>query len=227
MLVLYFFLSVASANSITRNTDYSDQVTRQISAPELEFVAESVFEASVKIITFDGHGTGTYYTWRDHTFVITAAHVVAGNPGVFVSKGENLTPGVVIYSDSINDIAIIDIKLDIKPIVFRPKKNVVGLGAKIFSAGFPAYFSKLFMRDEVAGYEQDGNGGLYVICHSFVWPGMSGASVFDEYGQVVGIVTAAGIGRTELGIQILDDIVWIRPVLLDNEQLKTIFAERR
>ena len=67
-------------------------------------------------------------------------------------------------------------------------------------------------RGYVSGYE-----GGYLIVNMYGWFGSSGAVLFNDLGEVVGIVT--GIG-SEQG-QIMENIVWATPIYkIDNKALR-------
>ena len=46
---------------------------------------------------------------------------------------------------------------------------------------------------------------------SYAWQGSSGSGVFDENGKYIGYVVAIDIGKTEHGIQILQNVVLVVP----------------
>ena len=47
---------------------------------------------------------------------------------------------------------------------------------------------------------------------TYAWSGASGSGVFDERGDLIGIIMALDVGRTEFGIQILENFVIVVPI---------------
>jgi S1-C subfamily serine protease len=220
-LMLALMIGVASPSDEGATSERESTILTS----ELDVIAERLRDAAVKVNTMGGHGSGTYYTWKGKTFVITAAHVVDSEKIVFVGKPGAEQAGQVIYVDSKNDVAVIDVTLDVKPMFYRPTKDIASIGDQVTVVGYPAAYDALTIRGEIAGYEPS-ESGVYIICHGWAWPGMSGAAVVDTYGRTVGVISAVGVGMSMLGGQLLDDVVWIKPITIDDDLLREILTDR-
>ena len=119
--------------------------------------------------------------------------------------------GVVIYTDELNDFAILKVdKMQTRvPIKFNPADDELNMyvGWNITYTGFPAGYDLLTITGRIAGTRIDGHA---VIAHSFTWMGASGSGVFNSKGEYVGPLVAVGLGRFEV-LQIVEDMVWIIP----------------
>ena len=164
-------------------------------------------------------GTGTYFKYKGHHIVITAAHIWAENPpkmlsdGALVASPEEKVVGQVIYFDPYTDIAILKVPAleSRKPakLVRDPQYSV---GETVVYSGFPGQNSLLTFEGELAG---DGYG-TDLAMHSMAWGGSSGSGVFDSDGRFVGVVSSIMVGRGFFGPQLVGTIVYVAPANLIN-----------
>jgi len=123
--------------------------------------------------------------------------------------GENVI-GRVVYRSRENDIAILSVS-EIRsrtPIRFRPSQRSAEdlVGENITYTGFPNEHDLLTVRGSVAGVE-----GKRLILQSYTWMGASGAGVFDQFGNYLGILVAVDIGTFRERPQVIENIVWVMP----------------
>ena len=164
-------------------------------------------------------GTGTYFKYKGHHIVITAAHIWAENPpkmlsdGALVASPEEKVVGQVVYFDPYTDIAILKVPAleSRKPakLVRDPQYSV---GETVVYSGFPGQNSLLTFEGELAG---DGYG-TDLAMHSMAWGGSSGSGVFDSDGRFVGVVSSIMVGRGFFGPQLVGTIVYVAPANLIN-----------
>tara|TARA_R100000808_G_scaffold8853_1_gene24749 strand:+ start:3407 stop:4114 length:708 start_codon:yes stop_codon:yes gene_type:complete len=158
-------------------------------------------------------GTGTILSYKGKTIILTAAHVVGdwGNH-VTVSTGGQFFKTSVRYLDTLNDMAVLVVKEDmrVKPIKLRAvSKRNVEIGTDVVYSGYPNNSSLLTIEGYIAGVHPKG----YVYMHSYGWSGASGSSVFDSKGRLVGILIALEVGEGFLGMpDIIEDVVIIVPI---------------
>jgi hypothetical protein len=169
-------------------------------------------------------GTGTYFKYRGHHIVITAAHIWAENvptmlkDGALIEGPNEEVIGKLVYWDPYVDIAILRIpSLDSR----RPAKLVrdpqYAVGETVVYSGFPGQNSLLTFVGELAG---DGYG-TDLAMHSMAWGGSSGSGVFDTDGRFVGVVSSIMVGRGFFGPQLVGSIVYVAPAnLIDMQYLR-------
>jgi hypothetical protein len=162
--------------------------------------------------------TGTYFEAYGDFFVVSVAHGIHGpcenTKIVFDDKLYNCKK--YIYVDTHVDYSIIQIDeiLDRKPIKIPrdlPKNKQwiksYSILNKVIYTGYPNTLGPLTISGEIAGFSPSQHA--YMI--SYAWQGSSGSGVFDYSGKYIGYVIAIDVGQTELGLQILQDVVLIVP----------------
>ena len=77
---------------------------------------------------------------------------------------------------------------------------------RIVYTGYPNIIGPLTLRGDVVGY---GDEYLYVFSHAY--GGASGSGVFTKEGKYIGYVVAIDVGSTELGVDVLENIVIVAP----------------
>jgi serine protease Do len=141
---------------------------------------------------------GTGFLIDPKGMMITNAHVIKKSKNVFVqnNKGEKFK-AIVIKQDLIRDIAIIKIDDDrFKPYSSLPygfRKSGAELAEPIFTLGFPrqqVVYGEGYMSSKL-GVDEDGKDDT-LSCQITVPAnfGSSGGPVFNEKGEVVGILTS-------------------------------------
>jgi len=181
-------------------------------------------EAAVEIVARnqDGirvRGTGAYIKYKQHHFILTAGHVVAGSDVVRVSSGREVVIAEVVYMDIVSDIAVLRIEglFTRKPLKWRP--TGVEIGTEVLYTGFPSGYKNM----TVKGYVSSFSGGN-IILHSYAWSGASGSVVLDNKGRIVGVLTAVGIGYAfDYVPQIVEDVVLVTPIQNLKEEDLTLF----
>ena len=170
-----------------------------------------------------GSGSGNYFKYRGHTFVLTAAHVANAGPefSIYVEEiiGIDKVKAEPIYINKEYDIAIVKLESElttIKPIKWKRKDYWdVKVGEDLYYTGNPMGIQRLSIRGTVAKVYSD-----MIIMQGFAYDGASGSAVFDRRGNVIGIVSAIPMdffmGQFP---QKIDSLVFvgILPILQDDE----------
>lgn len=193
----------------------------KIGATKLTDVEERIHRATVKVKVPGGHGTGTYFTYKGYTFVLTAAHVVDEHETALIISDHNTLYGDVVLCDKQNDLAVIKVEdLGIEALRWKPAEKVPGVGTDVYFVSYPSSHDKLSIRGEVAGYWDNGSN-FYFLVHGYGWPGSSGAGIFNSRGQIVGTLTAVEVGSLggRYPYQAIEDIVWMKPITLLDQRL--------
>jgi S1-C subfamily serine protease len=180
----------------------------------LSKVESNVRNSSVRVEKPDGrgYGSGTYGYYDNQLVVFTAQHVVDDNIIMIIhGRDGEVAIGVVVYTDVLNDFAIlkVDEMKTREPIVIKPVDDDLDtyVGWHITYTGFPSGYDLLTITGRIAGLRTDGHA---VVAHSFTWMGASGSGVFNSRGEYVGPLVAVGLGRFQV-TQIVEDMVWIIP----------------
>jgi S1-C subfamily serine protease len=166
--------------------------------------------------------SGTYMTYNDRFYVITAAHGVQGEcEYFFVATTENNVYECVRYVlvDQIIDYAIVEIEqipgrqpvklAEVVPSNREWRQETSALN-ETFYTGYPNGLGPLTFRGTVAGMSNEG----YILIHSYAWPGSSGSGVFSYDGNLIGVVIALSVGFTGAGYDVLEDLVIVTPLFM-------------
>lgn len=218
--IIIFFIAITSCTSLespgnhpTLNTETLRVQTYELkpSLVSLSRIEAKTREATIKVLTQRGHGSGTYFTYRNKHIVITASHVtVGGEIFTVLDKDGNKRVGKLIYADPSADFSIILIPAfeTISPIELKvPDYNPAEeYDRSVIFSSYPGRQSLRTVRGRIAGTE-----GRYVILHSTAWPGSSGAGVFDKKGNFVGVLFALSITSFNKLPVLLESMIWIEP----------------
>ncbi len=127
-------------------------------------------------------------------FVITNAHVLKGNSAIVVnSEGQELN-AKIIYTDKNLDLALLQITDEEfkqpKQLPFTIRKKMTELGEEVFTLGYPRtdndiVYGKGYLSAQ-SGFEGDSNSYQIQISAN---PGYSGAPVFNDRAELVGIIS--------------------------------------
>jgi hypothetical protein len=168
--------------------------------PTKSDIAQAIKESGSK--TDNSPSSGTGFAISSSGLIATNYHVIEGAKSIMV-KGVNQDFNVsykasVVVTDPKNDLAIIKIDdsrfKEFNTLPFLLRKNTADVGESIFVLGFPLTAT---MGEEVkltngiissrTGYE--GDISMYQISAP-VQPGNSGGPLFDNQGNIIGIVSA-------------------------------------
>ncbi len=165
--------------------------------------------------------SGTYVTYGDRFYVITAAHGVHGDCEYFFAATNNDVYECIRYIlvDQTVDYAIVEVeqiperqpvKLS-QAIPSNPEwRQETSALNEVFYTGYPNGLGPLTFRGSVAGMSEQN----YILLHSYAWPGSSGAGVFSYDGNMIGIVIALNVGFTAAGYDVLEDLVIVTPLFM-------------
>ncbi len=166
--------------------------------------------SAVKVITFGGHGSGTYVKIGRKYYILTAKHVVDDVEIATIQAGNELTIGSVVYKSATQDIALIEISELESKSAARIKNNFIqdlNIGDELVYSGYPSQYSLLTSGASVSGRE-----GIRYILQGFAWPGSSGSGIIDNRGKVRGVLVAIGIEWVGENPQLLETVVWMEPI---------------
>jgi V8-like Glu-specific endopeptidase len=119
----------------------------------------------------------------------------------------------MIVKDKDKDYVIFEVeemvdRIPIKvPRALASWKKSYNLLDKTYYTGYPNSMGPTTWTGNISGFTGD-----YLIVQSYAWSGASGSGVFDERGELIGIIMALDVGTTEFGYQILNSFVIVVPI---------------
>lgn len=136
-------------------------------------------------------GTGVFVTADG--LILTAAHVIKGISSIQIQTSHGVKPGRVVKVDTKNDLALIRCEGKFQAAPVKAPRDVK-LGQAVFTIGFPNVelqgVSPKMTRGEIsslAGLQDDPRQWQISVP---VQPGNSGGPLFDEAGNVIGVIVA-------------------------------------
>ena len=169
-------------------------------------------------------GTGTYFKYKGHHIVVTAAHIWAEvvpeplSSAAMVESPHEQVIGKIVYWDQLVDIAVLVVpSMESRTPAKFNRDPQYTVGEDVVYSGFPGANSLLTFEGQLAG---DGYG-TDLAMHSLAWGGSSGSGVFDSQGRFVGVVSSIMVGRGFMGPQLVGTIVYVAPAnLIDMAYLR-------
>ena len=162
--------------------------------------------------------SGTYFVANGNHYVITVHHGIHGPCWLvtIIHEDNYYSCKRYVEMDETNDYAIIEVDGPIssrEPILI-PQDLPLGdewersysILNNIIYTGYPNTIGPLTLRGDVVGY---GDEYLYVFSHAY--GGASGSGGFTKEGKYIGYVVAIDVGSTELGVDVLENIVIVAP----------------
>ena len=222
-----FYVALFSTATIEpNNTDYKPLIINEAGCPEscnkavsasMTNVEQEVRNAAVRVVTpTGGHGSGSLIWYNGAQFVITAEHVADDEMGTAyqLTHQNERVMGVLIYADKVHDIALLAIPRPFAtatPMKYEPVKRVVEVGSEITYSGFPSRHSLMTFRGRVSGYEYKRGEGTQIIIHTYGWFGCSGSGVYDQKGNLIGVLYGVDV-EYRPDYQVQENMIWVSPI---------------
>ncbi|MGK7886065.1 MAG: HhoA/HhoB/HtrA family serine endopeptidase [Crocosphaera sp.] len=151
-------------------------------------------------------GTGSGFILSEDGKIVTNAHVIAGSQEVSVTLKDGRTfTGKVLGTDSITDVAVIDIEADNLPTVKAANSDNINVGEWAIAIGNPLGLDNTVTTGIVSATgrssSQIGVGDKrvnFIQTDAAINPGNSGGPLLNARGEVIGVNTA--IFRNAQGI---------------------------
>ncbi len=139
-----------------------------------------------------GSRRGSGFNLLQDGLVVTNRHLVERAASVRVSFpgiGTFTAEGWTVYPNA--DLAVIQIRSENLPVV-----ELSGAPAypdqEVLIIGNPLQFARVANRGEIVGYRNNPQSDIpLVVVEAMIYPGSSGSPVFNELGEVVGVIYAA------------------------------------
>jgi hypothetical protein len=206
-----------SADNISEDLDFKEK--RAVIASR-----KSILLVMSSSAGYNGYSkmSGTYMTYQDKFYVLTAAHGIIGKCELmFVATNKDDIHACIKYIivDYKVDYAIIEIeevnkRMPVKLTQVLPSnrdwKQETSILNKVFYTGYPNGLGPLTFEGSVAGLSEKN----YLYLHSYAWPGSSGSGIFSYDGNLVGILIALNVGFTGAAYDVLEDLVIVTPLFM-------------
>jgi len=139
-----------------------------------------------------GHRRGTGFNIESDGLVVTNRHLVEGagmvrvsfpGRGTFTAKNWHISEEV--------DLAIVEIDAEDLPVTQLSGRRA-SPGDEVLVIGNPMQFARIANKGEVIGYSEHPHDRdlPYLVIEAAIYPGSSGSPLFNEQGDVVGVVFA-------------------------------------
>lgn len=221
--ILGFFVS---AQLLILNYGQEEEVHKyKVVSPQYNINQKQAIKRStasaVRILSMDSNImaisslSGTYITYRGNYFILTSAHGIVGDcSSIMVMHVDDMTScEKMVALDREKDYAIFKVPemksrkaLRIPQALARWKKSY-NLLDETYYTGYPNSIGPTTWTGTIAGFTGD-----YLILQSYAWSGSSGSGVFDERGELIGVIMALDVGQSEYGIDVLENFVIVVPV---------------
>lgn len=221
---LLVWLAVQSIQENLRISQADIGISTDLSYKEKRAASASRHSA-VRIISMSVDGgalssmSGTYLTAMGHYYVLTVMHGIAGPCELTKVLVEETYYGCVKYItvDRIHDYAIMEVekiysRTPVSIILDTPSlrpsmTNKISVLSNVYYTGFPNTMGPFTIRGHIMGSDAFGSKNLYIL--SYAWMGASGSGVFNEDSKLIGYVIALDVGKTEYGVQVLENVVMV------------------
>ncbi len=186
--------------------------TAKRSVKSVKALVEELGPAIVIVKTPAGLGTGWFC--NKEGYLLTNNHVVAGERSITVTMFRKGAEGfgkkvlkkvrIVALSDDI-DLALLKVEEEIDvayPQLYIGDSTALKSGDPVFAIGNPLGLERSVSPGEVSKASRNMAGRLYIQTTAPIAPGNSGGPLFNERGEIVGVVNMGYIFRDGLGFAI-------------------------
>jgi len=186
--------------------------TAKRSVKSVKALVEELGPAIVVVKTPSGLGTGWFCNREG--YLVTNNHVVAGERSITVTMFRKGAEGfgkkvlkkvrIIALNDDI-DLALLKVEEEIDiayPQLHIGDSTALKSGDPVFAIGNPLGLERSVSPGEVSKASRNMTGRLYIQTTAPIAPGNSGGPLFNERGEVVGVVNMGYIFRDGLGFAI-------------------------
>ena len=192
----------------------------------LKRAALSSRSSSVRVVSFSYESgaisvaSGTYIVHNNHYFIMTAAHAVIDDKSPLMAVTEDGQFGSLglVYKSDVTDFAFFEVDeipnreaVDVVnkvPTAKKWAKRLQTLDSVVYT-GYPNGTGPFTIQGKIMGFAE-----VAVFINTYGWSGASGASVFTEQGEIMGIVSALEVGDFNGLPTPLENSVIVRPTYL-------------
>tara|TARA_R110000851_G_scaffold242794_2_gene395327 strand:- start:863 stop:1597 length:735 start_codon:yes stop_codon:yes gene_type:complete len=215
-----FIMTVSFLHPQTGSPHSYETVSHHYDISQKQAINRSV-NSAVRVVSMDlatggvASLSGTYFEFANKFYVLTSAHgVLTGCEGLMVFHYDNHTQCTrLVKIDREVDYAIFEVpeiesRTPIKvPSALANWRKSYNLLDKTYYTGYPNSIGPTTWTGNISGFTGD-----YLIIQTYAWSGASGSGVFDERGELIGLIMALDVGATEYGYQVLNNFVIVVPI---------------
>jgi serine protease Do len=176
-----------------------DHLYHVSSAKRMSIVKASELCAPAVVVVKTPRGLGAGFFVNKDGYLITNFHVIKGEKTISVTRflREAKTLRRIIHKDveivataPFHDLAVLKVKEELENIMFVPFEGTdeVDLGETVFAIGNPMGLERTVTKGVISQSARNFRGVLYLQVDAPVNPGNSGGPLFNERGQVIGII---------------------------------------
>lgn len=160
---------------------------------DISKVRNDIKKKEVKLPEGDSKFSGTAFALNQNGYMVTNLHVVKDFGKIYIFTADNLAhPCSLVKADEENDLAILKVSEDDftfgTKIPYSVQKANPNIAQRIYSLGYPKadiVYNEGYI-SSITGFEGDSSHYQLELPSS---PGVSGAPIIDETGNVIGIVS--------------------------------------
>ena len=187
-MTLYFSPSLNGSQVLQLSKAIETIKKNQVAQGHLLNEVKTKLPANAVLIT-----GGTGFLIDPKGYLITNAHVLKGDKAMVISSEGNELKATIIYTDKASDLALLKISdsdyIEPKNIPYSIRKKTTELGEEVYTLGYPRadndiVYGKGYLSAK-SGFEGDSNAYQLQILAN---PGYSGAPVFNENAELIGII---------------------------------------
>ena len=165
--------------------------------------------ATVKVKSQHGHGTGTYVKIGKLYGVLTAAHVVEDSQHYIIEAGLHQSIATLVWKDEDTDIAfLITEKIDKLSALKMVSYSGVKAGELIIYSGFPSSHEMLTFSCQIANPNYNG----MLAIQGWAWFGSSGSGFINKKGKVFAVLSAVSVESFYGHPQVIETLVYGAPL---------------
>jgi serine protease Do len=189
-----------------------------------EGIIDGIKTISQKRVLEVANVEGTGFALNNKGYFLTSLHMVNKADSVFILDEEkNNYHANVVFTDVRLDIAILKIEKDsaskFSNVPYQFKRTSADIGERVFTLGFPAE-DIVYGEGTIASLKGSADTAMYQISIP-INPGNSGGPLFDEQGNVIGLIKSKNSNSEGTGFAVKSNYIIQVLSNLENEELKT------
>jgi len=179
----------------------ADRISKENADADADRIFKENSKAVVMVTTYDEKGNvikhGSGFIVRRDGVVVTNYHVIGMAKDIKVKAGNKvLDVEGLIFTDKINDLAILKAKAKNMPVVKLGVIEKANIGEHVYVIGYPLGFEKKISVGLLNGIRKIDEKREILKMVALISPGSSGSPVFNRNGEVIGVVTSSPISET-------------------------------
>ena len=215
-----FLVTLLSLHPQPQSPHSYQTVSKHYDISQKQAITRSV-NSAVRVVSMDLKSgrvsslSGTYFIFEDKYYVLTSAHGIIGDCDslVIFHIKDYKTCTRIVKIDRDSDYALFEVEeMPTRKAIKVPRalgswKKSYNLLDKTYYTGYPNSIGPTTWTGNISGFTGD-----YLVVQTYAWSGASGSGVFDERGELIGIIMALDVGANEYGYQVLNNFVIVVPI---------------